>query len=81
MLSGFVRVGVSYDIDTWRPVSGDTNSTIGKDSFLEPKRTFETYLSSIGLAQSIDDFMEQAVNQSKDNWNPDFHRSGSACLY
>jgi len=64
--------GVSYDIDTWRPVSGDTNSTIGKDSFLEPKRTFETYLSSIGLAQSIDDFMEQAVNQSKDNWNPDF---------
>ena len=67
----FRSLGVSYDIDTWRPVSGDTNSTIGKDSFLEPKRTFETYLSSIGLAQSIDDFMAQAVNQSKDNWNRD----------
>jgi len=68
----FRSLGVNYDIDTWRPISGDTNSTIGQDSFLEPKRTFETYLSSIGLNQSIDDFMEQAVNQSKDNWNPDF---------
>ena len=61
-----------YDIDTWRSVSGDSNSTVGQDSFLEPKRTFETYLSSIGLDASIDDFMEQAVTQSKGNWNRDF---------
>ena len=68
----FRSLGVSYDIDTWRSVSGDSNSTVGQDSFLEPKRTFETYLSSIGLDASIDDFMEQAVTQSKGNWNRDF---------
>ena len=67
----FGSLGVNYDIDGWRTASGDINSTVGQASFLEPKRTFETYLSSIGLAQSIDDFMEQAVNQSKDNWNQD----------
>ena len=63
---------VSYDIDAWRPVSSDTNSTVEEDSFLEPKRTFETYLSSIGLSQSIDEFSQQAANQTKSNWNRDF---------
>jgi len=68
----FRSQGVNYGIDAWRPVSGDTNSTVGRDSFLEPKRTFETYLSSIGLSQSIDEFMEHAVMQSKGSWNRDF---------
>ena len=50
----FRSQGVSYDIDTWRPVPGDTSSTIGKDSFLEPKRTFETYLRHrIGLPSQL----------------------------
>jgi hypothetical protein len=63
---------VSFDIDAWRSVSSDTNSTVEEDSFLEPKRTFETYLSSIGLSQSIDEFSQQAANQTKSNWNRDF---------
>ncbi|MDG1819167.1 MAG: hypothetical protein P8H31_04980 [Porticoccaceae bacterium] len=68
----FHSQGVSYDIDAWRPVSGDTNSTVVQDSFLEPKRTFEAYLSSIGLSQSINDFSQQVANQSKNNWSRDF---------
>jgi len=68
----FRSQGVSYDIDTWRPVTSDTSSTVGKDSFLEPKRTFESYLESIGLSQSIDEFTQQAVNQTKSNWSRDF---------
>ena len=68
----FRSLGVNYDIDGWRPVSGDTNSTVDQDSFLTPKRTFETYLSSIGLSQSIDDFSQQVANQSKSNWSRDF---------
>ena len=68
----FRALGENYDIDGWRPVSGDTNSTVGQDSFLEPKRTFETYLSSIGISQSIDDFSQQVANQSKANWSRDF---------
>jgi hypothetical protein len=72
VINAFVRsLGVNYDIDAWHTASGDVNATFESDSFLAPKRTLETYLSSIGLAQSIDDFVEQAVNQSKDNWNED----------
>ena len=63
--------GVSYDIDAWRSLSGDVNSTVGEDAYLEPRRTFETYLLSIGLSESIDDFTQQAVNQSKTNWRSD----------
>jgi len=68
----FRLLDTNYDIDAWRAISDDINSAVGKDSFLEPRRTFETYLSSIGLSQSINEFMEQAVIQSKGNWNKDF---------
>jgi len=68
----FRALEVNYDMASWRTISGDINSTVGQDLFLEPKRTFETYLSSIGLNHSIDSFMEQASIQSKYNWNRDF---------
>ena len=68
----FRSQGISYDLEGWRRVSGDSDSTVAQDSFLKPKRTFETYLSSIGLTESIDDFVGQAVSQSKDTWNRDF---------
>jgi hypothetical protein len=67
----FRSLGVNYDIDGWRTASGDINSTVGQASFLEPKRTFETYLSSIGLGTSIDAFSQQAANQSRSNWSRD----------
>lgn len=63
---------VSYNIDEWRSVASDNNSTVGQDSFLEPKRTFETYLSSVGLSPSIDEFSQLAASQTKINWNRDF---------
>ena len=63
---------VNYDINTWSEVSGDSSSSMEQDLFLEPKRTFETYLASIGLPESIDEFSKQAANQSKSNWNSDF---------
>jgi len=64
--------GVSYGIESWRSVSGDVNSTVALDSFLEPRRTFESYLLSIGLTTSIDGFSQLAANQSKTNWSVDF---------
>jgi hypothetical protein len=67
----FRSLGVNYDIDGWRTASGDINSTVGQASFLEPKRTFETYLSAIGLDTSIDAFSRQAANQSRSDWNRD----------
>ena len=68
----FSSVGFSYDIDTWRQISGDINSTVVRDQFLEPRRTFETYLSSIGLPKSIDNFIGLAANQSRGSWDRNF---------
>ncbi len=67
----FGSLGEVYDIEEWRLRSGDNNSTVGPVSFLEPKRTFETYLLSIGLSGSIDEFSAHASNQSEGNWNAD----------
>ena len=67
----FRAVDVNYDIDAWRSISGDINSSVGNDSFMEPKRTFESYLSSIGVTPSIDVFLDNVVAQSKDNWRRD----------
>ena len=69
--SWFYSNGISHGIDSWREISGDISSTVGADSFIEPKRTFETYLLSIGLSESIADFSHQAANQSKSNWSLD----------
>ena len=63
---------VNYDIDAWRSVTGDVSSVAQKESFLEPKRTFETYLDSIGLTKSIDEFSVQAASQTKRNWSREF---------
>ena len=63
---------VSYGIDQWRSIASDNNSMVGQASFLEPKRTFETYLASVGLSQSIDEFSQLAARQTRINWNRDF---------
>ena len=63
--------GVNHDITEWRSLSGDVSSNVVQDSFLQPQRTFETYLSSIG-SSSIDDFVEDAANQSSGVWSESF---------
>jgi len=67
----FSSESVSYDIDSWRIAAKDTNSTVRQDSFLEPKRTFETYLSSIG-SLSIDAFVRSIIDQPIRTWDENF---------
>ena len=77
----FGSLGEVYDIEEWRLRSGDNNSTVGPVSFLEPKRTFETYLLSIGLSGSIDEFSAHASNQSEGNWNADLTAPSNPQIY
>ena len=51
--------------------ANDTSSTVIRDSFMEPQRTFETYLTSIGLPESLDSFVEARAKQSKAGWSAD----------
>ena len=62
---------VNYDITEWGLRSGDVSSIVEQDNFLQPKRTFETYLSSIGSA-SINAFVDAAAHQSSRVWGEEF---------
>lgn len=68
----FGSEGEHYNFDDWVLLSGDTNSTDQKEPFVDANRTFASYLMSIGLSGSIDDFVEQASQQSRANWNREF---------
>ena len=67
----FRAEGVNQNISVWRTLSGDISSTVEQDSFLQPKRTFETYLSSIG-SLSINAFVDAADHQSYRVWGEEF---------
>ena len=61
--------------ESWKEQTGDINSLVKQDSFSEPRRSFETYLSLIGASGSIDTFVELVVSQSKDDWSRDLTAS------
>jgi len=60
--------GVDYDLADWALVAGDGSSVANEQVFLNPQRNFESYLSSIGLNDNIDSFMEAIVSQNKSTW-------------
>ena len=61
-----------YNFDDWVLLSGDTNSISQEEPFVDASRTFTSYLTSIGLSGSVDEFIEQASQQSRANWNHEF---------
>jgi hypothetical protein len=62
---------VLYSFESWLLVSDDTNSVAIQDSFVEPRRTFETYLNTAG-SQSIDTFVDSAYSQPIRTWATDY---------
>lgn len=63
--------GINYPYSEWQSISGD-DATLAQDIFLEPKRTFETYLDSIGFGSSIDAFVRSAMEQPARTWSENF---------
>lgn len=59
------------DFERYQELSGDTGSICEKQVYVDPDRTIETYLESIGLPTDMDAFVEALVQQSKHNWNDD----------
>ena len=62
---------IDRDFESWVEMVGDLNSVVQQDSFSEPRRSFETYLSLIGASGSVDNFIKLAVSQSKNEWSRD----------
>ena len=67
----FESAGGDLNFEDWVVAANDTSSAVTRDSFVEPKRTFETYLASIGLPDSLDSFVESRASQLKSAWSPD----------
>ncbi len=55
-------------LDDYRTATGDNTSVVGARSYVDPDRTIETYLSSIGYATDMDSFAAEARKQSKFHW-------------
>lgn len=53
----------------YRNASGDTSSGASALSYVDPDRTIETYLTSLGYATETDSFVSALKQQSKFNWN------------
>ena len=65
----FESEGVGYSFDEWTMLSGDTGSSANREPFADTDRSFEAYLASIGLPESIDAFVEQVAQTSRFNWD------------
>jgi len=63
---------VNYSFDEWKGLSSDLNSQNDRQDFVEPERTFETYLDSIGFGSSIDSFVRSAMEQPTRTWSENF---------
>jgi hypothetical protein len=55
-------------LDDYRTATGDNTSVAEARSYVDPERTLETYLSSIGYASDMDSFISEAKQQSKFHW-------------
>lgn len=64
--------GGNYSFDEWESLSGDFESLNERQSYIEPERTFETYLDSIGFGSSIDAFVRSAMDQPTRTWSENF---------
>ena len=63
--------GLDESFSSWVELTGDINSTVGKDEFSDPPRSFETYLLLIGASTSIGTFTELVASQSRSGWRQD----------
>ena len=62
----------SYSYDDWVTLATDAGSSNEQQIFQSPERTFETYLSSIGLSPDIDTFVESIANLPVRTWDDRF---------
>lgn len=64
--------GDNNSFDSWQVISGDIGSSVEQRDFSQPERSFETYLSSIGMSSNIDDFIDAVRGQPENTWDERF---------
>jgi hypothetical protein len=64
----FQANGVAMSFSAFVSSIGDSTSTFGPFTYLDPNRTIATYQVTIGGVATLDAFMAQARQQSRSNW-------------
>jgi hypothetical protein len=62
--------GTYSSLDQYKTAAADTTSVAGERSYVEPGRTIETYLASLGYATDMNSYADRLKQQSKFNWSP-----------
>jgi len=71
---GSFRVGgSSLSFSDWTEVTNDTDSTYEQVEFVDPDRSLATYNASLGGEESFEAFIYAAREQSRHNWNWEYH--------
>jgi len=64
--------GVDYDFQSWASYADDISSSAVQHEMLDPERSFETYLLTIGVNPTVDAFVAEIKKQTKYNWRQEF---------
>jgi hypothetical protein len=71
---GWFSLGRSVSLEEWLEATGEPRgqTIVEEVQFLDPNRTIETYMASLGEDASYDAFIEHAIHQSKYNWRTEY---------
>lgn len=69
---GWYQFGRSVSQDDWRAGTGESSSVEARINYVDPDRSVESYMLSLGLVGTYEAFIEGAVTNSKHEWHPEF---------
>lgn len=65
-------VDVPFNFASWVQRSGETNGQNTPPSFPDPDRTIAGYMAHLGMTPTLEAFLSEAREQSRNNWRPEF---------
>lgn len=69
---GWFSLGSSVTSEEWATATGEAGLTERQMSFVDPERSIETYMGTLGGTPSYQAFIDEAVQQSRLTWRPEF---------
>jgi len=67
----FTVDGNGVDFAGWQAAVGDPGAQLQKLGYPDPDRSIESYAASLGFAATLDAFIAEAKQQSKQSWRPE----------
>ncbi len=69
---GWFSLGSSVSMTEWLAATGETAATAEQVTFVDPDRTIETYMESLGEQATYEAFIAEAILQSKYHWRSEY---------